>query len=171
MANQYYYQTIKTMTADLANGRPGTQYYHNTPASQEFYKAAKFSREWGFKLDDLFKEHEATSVWYFEPWAAIRREGRAHKGKERTPRQAFEELLTLMDKSIHKWIDTIDYGMPCPCWEKWNAVVEEGFRLIKIQDQGKPYADFNYAEEMTVEWNQTISGKRPINTFDNLVEG
>ena len=163
MANKHYYKITKTMDPDLKNGRPGTQYYHSFPSSQELYRAAKFASDWCQNIDILFEDHLATSTWYITPWPEIRRETRAKKGKDRTPEEAIAELYYLMTKSIHKWMATLDYGMPCPCWDKWNLVIQHGFDLIARND-------FEYAEEMKIEWIQTHNGKKPLNNIKDLID-
>ena len=60
MAEKIYYKTIKKMDAEFGKGRSGTPYYHNTPASQELYKAAKFAKDWCQNIDILFEDHLAT---------------------------------------------------------------------------------------------------------------
>ena len=170
MSNKTYYQTLEKKTSNYNIGRSGTEYYHNTAGSQEFYEAAEFALEWGLKLDDLFINHIATTVWYTEAWQGVKRNAKAGKGKGRTPRQAFEELLELMDKGVNIWQSSVDYGMPAPGWEKWNAVVDQGFKFIEMMDRGKPNADFDYADAMTMEFVQTLTGKPPLNTFADLME-
>ena len=61
------------------------------------------------------------------------------------------------------WINHADYGMPGPCWDKWNAVIQHGFKLIAQND-------FDYAEAMKVEFVQTQDGKKPLNNIKDLLE-
>jgi len=163
MAKKIYYKTIRQMEAQYDRGRAGTPYYHNTPTSQEFYKAAKFAEDWCNQIDELFEAHQNTWQWYIHSWSGVRRNGLAGKGSKRTPKQAVAELLDLMKTGKPKWIASVDYGMPAPCWEKWNSVIQHGFDLINDPD-------FNYADEMSVDFVQTSDGKPPKNTFSDLVE-
>jgi len=163
MANKFYYKKIKTMDSEFKKGRAGTPYYHNTPSSQELFKAAKFAKDWCKNIDILFEDHPATLVWYISAWDPIRRDARAGKGTKRTPKEAIAELLDLMTKGMPSWINHADYGMPGPCWDKWNAVIQHGFKLIAKND-------FDYAEAMKVEFVQTQDGKKPLNNIKDLLE-
>ena len=155
MANKQYYKTIKTHDADFEVGRAGTPYYHNSPASQELYKAAKFAKKWVILINELFEISPETSTWWIHHWQEVRRNARAGKGSKRTPQEAVAELYDLMDKGLTKWMATTDYGMPAPCWDKWNRVIQEGFDKL-----GR--TDFDYADAMKVEWIQTHDGKKPL---------
>lgn len=163
MAEKIYYKTIKKMDAEFGKGRSGTPYYHNSPTSQELYKAAKFAKDWCQPIDILFENHPATQTWYIHSWSGVRRNAQAGKGAKRTPQQAIAELYDLMLRGITKWMAIADYGMPGPCWDKWNAVIQHGFDLMAQND-------FDYADAMSIEWIQSHNGKPPLNNIKDLLE-